>query len=498
MLKLVKAALLALAGLGMASAYAQLLDPVPQMGNSIAQYAADQVWWKHNSDRWKLANQIEAIPSSADWGPSPKMVISTPAQAPIPGKTATLPVSAKIGLSASAVAKGLAKAAPLIAAVEVGTVLYDIWADFGFTVADGGVRSTPGSYTVSTGLQYATNSSEGFWRNSPIEACIVGSLAASGNQAVNQFIKSDGNCGWYYPQFPTYLYTSPIITRNSDCPEGFYITSVGCLQTPPISAILTEAEIKEAVSDLLANEGWPTNLAPAFKQALLLPGVPDAILDPADNPKTRLKINPGPGIELDNATVGDPVTATTNKTNPDGSSVTEETTTTTTATVNGDKIDYTQQRTTTTTTRDATGVTTGTTTATTTAPTSPTGSTAAENEDLECGLPGGSPCLIDETGTPEQVDDDGQTKIDEIFQPLMECMTDPLSCLPELPEVNWAFTFPSSCGSISMGGYSQIGLPSIDVCQYQGIIHDLMSMLWAAAGLFGAVGMISGANRQEG
>lgn len=33
-------------------------------------------------------------------------------------------------------------------------------------------------------------------------------------------------------------------------------------------------------------------------------------------------------------------------------------------------------------------------------------------------------------------------------------------------------------------------LGSINMCQYQPMVHDLMSMIWAGVGLFVAIGMV--------
>ncbi|MES7382066.1 hypothetical protein U6O65_12490, partial [Cutibacterium acnes] len=111
------------------------------------------------------------------------------------------------------------------------------------------------------------------------------------------------------------------------------------------------------------------------------------------------------------------------------------------------------------------------------------------------GLPGKPPCKIDETGTPSPPDGDGEN----VFrQAIPNCLkTDWKTCFPELPDINWSFTLPSGCAPIPVP-FQRFGFSAVDICPWQGMIHDLMSMLWAAAGLFGAIGILSGRRNAEG
>ncbi|MES7772613.1 hypothetical protein U6J54_12220, partial [Cutibacterium acnes] len=112
-----------------------------------------------------------------------------------------------------------------------------------------------------------------------------------------------------------------------------------------------------------------------------------------------------------------------------------------------------------------------------------------------CGLPGKPPCKIDETGTPSPPDVDGEN----VFrQAIPNCLkTDWKTCFPELPDINWSFTLPSGCAPIPVP-FQRVGFSAVDIFPWQGMIHDLMSMLWAAAGLFGAIGILSGRRNAEG
>jgi hypothetical protein len=116
-------------------------------------------------------------------------------------------------------------------------------------------------------------------------------------------------------------------------------------------------------------------------------------------------------------------------------------------------------------------------------------STTTKVEVKTCGLPGTPPCKIDESGTPSWDKGAPETLVPGVFAGLMACIASPLSCLPTLPSINWAFSLPTSCSVIPLPAFAPF-VTQVDVCQFQSVIHDLMSLLWVAAGLFGAVTMV--------
>jgi len=106
-----------------------------------------------------------------------------------------------------------------------------------------------------------------------------------------------------------------------------------------------------------------------------------------------------------------------------------------------------------------------------------------------CGLPSTAPCKIDESGTPPPPTVDPTADAAGAFQAMKACVLTPSSCLPALPSLNWAFTFPTGCGVIPTPAFSP-WLEGIDLCPYQPTIHDLMSLVWVVGGLFGALRMV--------
>lgn len=105
-----------------------------------------------------------------------------------------------------------------------------------------------------------------------------------------------------------------------------------------------------------------------------------------------------------------------------------------------------------------------------------------------CGLPGKPMCAVDGAGAPtgESLDQDQGKKT---LDPIQEFLADPSSIIPDLPDINWAFALPASCAVIPITGALSDYMPSIDVCQFQPMFHDIMSMVWMLGGLFGAISL---------
>lgn len=111
-----------------------------------------------------------------------------------------------------------------------------------------------------------------------------------------------------------------------------------------------------------------------------------------------------------------------------------------------------------------------------------------------CGAPGQPKCSvkIDETGTPSSstvnsIFGGGISQIDGTSRGATDAIGDASSI--QLPSWSWTFQIPTSCVPLQMGGYGF----EIDMCQYKPMIHDLMSMIWIAAGIFGFIGLFRNA-----
>lgn len=111
----------------------------------------------------------------------------------------------------------------------------------------------------------------------------------------------------------------------------------------------------------------------------------------------------------------------------------------------------------------------------------------APTELKTCGLPNTPPCKIDETGTPaaDPLDktgqDDAKAKFDQELGGLGA---------KDAPAWTWTFQLPSSCSPIATPAFAP-WLTAVDVCPYQPVIHDLMSLAWIAATVFGCVALVN-------
>lgn len=59
-----------------------------------------------------------------------------------------------------------------------------------------------------------------------------------------------------------------------------------------------------------------------------------------------------------------------------------------------------------------------------------------------------------------------------------------------LPSWSWTFAFPTGCTPLVLAAFNNL---EIDVCQWQPIIHDLMSVIWVIAGIWGFIGLFRNA-----
>lgn len=225
----------------------------------------------------------------------------------------------------------------------------------------------------------------------------------------------------------------------------------------PLPSSMTELE-----AAIAAQSGWPSS-------SRVSRAVADAT---AQQPAPSFPATP---------TVTGPATSpgnTTSRTNPDGS------TTTITQTYNHTYSGPNINTTTTTTSSTCTGGSCNTTT------TIETPTVEQQPFEMSCGLPGQAPCAVkvDETGTP--------TTVPELADPqqLAEESLDPISgsesptFWPSLPAVSWSFALPSACSVIPLPAFAPF-MPAVDVCQFQPMFHDIMTVVWLLGGLFGLIAL---------
>lgn len=279
--------------------------------------------------------------------------------------------------------------------------------------------------------------------------------------------------------------------------HGNYLVSFR--ELPPLDKEVTETELRDALQSHPTVPPAVDDLVQHIPPAALDQLARDTAADTTNKPRA-VPMSPSGSESPSGLTIPESTTTSTG-TDSQGRPFERTTVTQTIArTLPSGQIQHDTQTTTTTTTRTGTNpdgspiteTTTGTdTTSTTPAPTPDESnpSTPAENQ-ITCGLPDTPPCKIDETGTPQADPAKTQEEIDSIFGQIKTCLQDIKTCLPALPDLSWSFALPSGCSPLTFD--TLVGtVIEIDMCQHQPTIHDLMSMLWAAAGLFGAVSLVA-------
>lgn len=107
--------------------------------------------------------------------------------------------------------------------------------------------------------------------------------------------------------------------------------------------------------------------------------------------------------------------------------------------------------------------------------------------DIEvCGLPGKPACRMDESGTP-----DGKGALDGPTGVLTQGQTDVIGALNQhkalqAPAWSWTFALPSGCTALTLEAFAIV----LDICQWQGMIHSLMSIAWIMAAVFLGLRMV--------
>lgn len=453
-LKVSGAALLVLSCLGLGSsahaAYAQLTPPVGWNygGSAAATYSATKSAAQVTSEALARINANAALSTGGR-------------TVPIPVKLPLAEGAAKAAASAIFANPALRTAAAVASWLGVAGLVYD--------VASGLWQRVDPNAKVSDGRVYYTNFFPGEYFPTPDDACKriyrgsadVTGWYDSGSQACFGATKDSQK---RFGPWPVGWGNSP------SCPAGWYVTPAGCVQTAPMVPVSKPA-FEQMVPDArpmppeLPGVVWPAVWpvkAPEIQPTFIPTGnpVPNPNYDPA-KPQTPdnqpynqpgVRVVPAPTADnpwqVDVQPVNRPVDSPIAKPEP-------------------------------------------------TPEVLPDGTPAPNPNDkprepdpekvVTCGLPDTPACKIEEKGTPEPVEDTAQKDADRVHKPLDDFLKDPKSMLPSFPTINWTFRLPSGCAPLSIPAFAPF-LQAIDVCQFQPIFHDIMSMIWVGGALFGAIG----------
>ncbi len=113
-------------------------------------------------------------------------------------------------------------------------------------------------------------------------------------------------------------------------------------------------------------------------------------------------------------------------------------------------------------------------------------------EQAACGAPGQPVCAVkvDERGTPTGANGTDGTSYATKVDDLTKAQTDAFASVKDAKPGDWGFDFqlPTTCSPIALGMFVQ-GF-QIDMCRWQSMIHDLMSLVWLSITVWTCIGMV--------
>ena len=496
MLKLASFALAALLGLGMAPAIA---STYPAQSSIELANALERAYSLHtttgNSTAYDIRTRVGDVSASQRQILSAGIstagntsTINHSTQVRVPGTTSTIPATAKIQLTGQVVGKTLARAALVYTAWEAGSALYDIWADAGlqFDPATGAItdpNASGGWYqSVGVSVRYADSfyGIAGPWEHDYTRAC-NGVAQSIGGWVVSGPTPSNPDVQCTIRNASTSNIAVPRQTQSPTCPASWWVGPSGqCQAAQPSSSL----DLQQIADHIAARAGWPdSTINDAVRDALKIPQVLTQTVPDIQSAPLAVEFPGG----AQSVAVGEPQVQTITRTLPDGATETITRETTRIATRKDNFIewsDYTKSRRTV--TNPDGSVVSDQVTEETTQP-------VVEENQITCGLPNTPACKIDEQGVEKVTEEyqqaaDPETQAAEAMKPLADLVANPEAILPELPTFNWSFSLPTGCGVLSIPAFSP-WIPAINVCQFQSMFHNIMSVVWVIGGLLGAIGL---------
>lgn len=393
---------------------------------------------------------------TAPIGPNQLLEFTTPQKLTSSNPPIDINVKGKINNASIAKAAGnfLKKTLPPL---SIGVAIYDLAKELEFEVENpGGVLAVKKQeYTCGTGVTCSGFIAPG---GDPIAFGATPVAAA-------QVLASQRNPNWQVQYCTARTDSNGYDCFIKKCPNCFITLFTAVTPHTLLGAWTTRPATLDELADAIAvKTEWPNNSAVRrFVEDMLgsgekLSSDPVSVTGPASTPGTTTVTNNSNGTTT--------TTTTTNNYTYQGPKVTTNTVTTTvvTNTTTGDEIERTT---------------------TTTTPVLPPISESPKPFEMPCGVAGKAPCgvKVDETGvpsSPQSPQSVGDTAIEAEKGKVTTSIEQNKSL--SVGDWTWSFQLPTGCSPITLDMMVPV---VIDPCKYQSIIHDLMSMVWAAVGFFG-------------
>jgi hypothetical protein len=340
----------------------------------------------------------------------------------------------------------------VVTPLAVGVALYDLGKELGFTL-----ENSTGQLTVlQADPTVCTVAPCTGWRgytNGTVYASREAFLSANFPPQCRNRSVLNGSWTWFTgPPLGTPI-GSPL---TAQCPnsQGQFTT----VSVPPSTAAGIASSLQDFTDFIATKSGWPSSskVGDALKDAIASGETVDINTPTVSGPAT----SPGPITVVNNSNGTTTTTSTVHNHNYTTNNVTTNTVKTTVVsnTSTGDEIGRTVET-----------------------ETPPGGQNPPMEFVMPCGVAGSPPCnvKIDETGMPPPPNLTAQeTALDASKDGVLAKITDLQSWTPG--EWTWTFSLPTGCAPLPM----YLGV-TVDVCQWQSVMHNIMGMIWALTGIAG-------------
>lgn len=349
--------------------------------------------------------------------------------------------TARVPIPPAALGKIIRRGLELAPVLGAGIALYDLVKELGFDASKAG-----GTLTVSK------------------PETVIG--ANCGNPPPSLYPPPGSGCYGQYQGGIYFVVTS--ITASGGycyaygvCSDGRYPnTQIGSYPVTGINPTATPLTLQQLEDAIASKSGWPSSSkvsqAVADSAALEKPAPFSAtpqVTGPATSPGTTKTT-----LNIDNSTT----TTTTQHQHTYTGNTINTTTTTVTSTCNGGSCNTTTE--------------------------TETPKLDEQPFAMPCGVPGTPPCAVkvDETGVPNATDVNAD-RLRDLEEQNADWIEGLVAANP-FPDINWAFELPTACGVIPTPAFAP-AVDGIDVCQFQPMFHELMTVVWMLGGLFGAISL---------
>lgn len=429
-------------------------DPVPRVAFPLTQVGNVSTIGPRTADAANAAKFSFGVASNGAIFANTSDRLPTPGGASIPigvsGTIAKPSVAAAIGRFAR---KGL----PL---VSTGFALYDLGQELGFGMDNSSgtlvvTEKPPGYCSSSPCYEYSLTFVNMTWHTTKQAACA--------QRVANLQVSAPSEAPW--------VVTNALLGNGAQCEyrnkNHSYYSGAYSQRTRTPDSSPNPSSVEAFENAIAAKSGWPTTSALARTMVDAIKAGETPLVEPQT--VTGPATSPGPSSSTHNVTNNTTtLSAATHHHTYAGPNITT-TTVTNTSTINNTTQEVIDEQ------------------ETTQTPVIP------EPQKLEfpCGAAGLPSCnvKVDETGVPAASSaggsfDKGNTDMDKVKTDALAAINDAKED-DDLPPWSWTFQFPAGCAPYPLEVFAM----SINICQFQPVIHDLMSFLWLSAGVFGLLAL---------